>query len=102
MAFGIAHLSGKGGILGWGWIFIVEGILTIVLGLLTWLFVPDFPDKSTFISEEQRKMVLDRVEADRGDSIPDKMTGAKLLQHLSDPLIWVMGTRFSACANSTS
>jgi hypothetical protein len=94
-------LSGKGGILGWGWIFIIEGTFTITLGLLTWLFVPDFPHKSTFISEEQRKMVLDRVEADRGDSIPDKMTGAKLLQHLSDPILWAMGTHCSAYANIT-
>ncbi|KDR75749.1 hypothetical protein GALMADRAFT_226395 [Galerina marginata CBS 339.88] len=94
LAFGIAHLSGKGGRLGWAWIFIIEGILTIVLGLLTWLFVPDFPDKSNFISEEQRKMILDRVEADRGDSIPDKMTSAKLIHHLGDPIIWVMALMF--------
>ncbi|KAF9481517.1 MFS general substrate transporter [Pholiota conissans] len=94
LAFGIAHLSGKAGLLGWSWIFIIEGILTIVLGLLTWLFVPDFPDKSKFITDEQRKMILDRVEADRGDSIPDKMTGAKLLQHLSDPIVWIMAFMF--------
>lgn len=94
LAFGIAHLSGKAGILGWGWIFILEGAFTILLGLLTWLFVPDFPDKATFVTEEQRKMILDRVEADRGDSIPDKMTGAKLLQHLGDPIMWVMALMF--------
>jgi len=97
-AFGIAHLNGRGGLLGWSWIFIIEGILTIVLGLLTWLFVPDFPDKSRFINEEQRKMILDRVEADRGDSIPDKITGAKILHHMSDPVIWLMALMFLSSA----
>lgn len=58
LAYGLAQLSGKGGYLGWSWIFIIEGILTIVLGLLTWLFVPDFPHKSKFITEEQRKVCL--------------------------------------------
>ncbi|KAH9485005.1 putative transporter C11D3.18C [Psilocybe cubensis] len=94
LAFGIAHLSGRGGYLGWSWIFIIEGTVTIVLGILAWLFVPDFPDKSTFVTDEQRKMILDRVEADRGDSIPDKMTTAKLFHHLSDPIVWIMALMF--------
>ncbi|PPQ93808.1 hypothetical protein CVT25_013517 [Psilocybe cyanescens] len=94
LAFGIAHLSGKANLLGWSWIFIIEGIFTIVLGILAWLFVPDFPDKSTFVTDEQRKLILDRVETDRGDSIPDKMTSAKLRLHLSDPIIWIMALMF--------
>ncbi|KAF8161231.1 major facilitator superfamily domain-containing protein [Crassisporium funariophilum] len=94
LAFGIAFLKGKGGLNGWNWIFIIEGIFTIVLGVLTWLFVPDFPDRSRFLTEEQRKLILDRVEADRGDSVPDQMTGAKILKHLSDPMIWVMALMF--------
>ncbi|KAJ3498476.1 hypothetical protein NLJ89_g10215 [Agrocybe chaxingu] len=94
LAYGLAQLSGRGGLLGWSWIFIIEGILTIVLGLLTWLFVPDFPDKSRFLTEEQRKMILDRVEADRGDSVPDKMTGTKIIRHLSDPILWIMALMF--------
>ena len=36
-------------------------------------------------------MILDRVEADRGDSVPDEMTRAKLLHHLSDPIMWLFG-----------
>jgi len=94
LAYGLAQLSGTGGYLGWSWIFIIEGILTIMLGLLTWLFVPDFPHKSKFITEEQRKMILDRVEADRGDSVPDEMTTAKLLHHLSDPILWLFALMF--------
>lgn len=36
-------------------------------------------------------MILDRVEADRGDSIPDQMTRAKFIKHLTDPLVWAFG-----------
>jgi hypothetical protein len=36
-------------------------------------------------------MILDRVEADRGDSIPDEMTRAKFIKHLTDPLVWAFG-----------
>jgi len=37
------------------------------------------------------QLILDRVEADRGDSIPDEMTGKKVIKHLTDPLVWAFG-----------
>ena len=94
LAYGISHLKGKGGLNGWQWIFILEGIATIFLGILAWLFVPDFPEKSTFLSQEEKQMILDRVEADRGDSVADPMTGKKIITHLSDPVVWIMALMF--------
>lgn len=41
-------------------------------------------------------MILDRVQADRGDSSPDKLTGQKLLKHLSDPFLWSYALMFMA------
>lgn len=41
-------------------------------------------------------MVLDRVEADRGDSVPDELTRQKVITHLKDPLIWAFGLMFLA------
>ncbi|RXW19666.1 hypothetical protein EST38_g6179 [Candolleomyces aberdarensis] len=37
LAYAITFLKGKGGLGGWQWIFIIEGILTIVLGIFTWI-----------------------------------------------------------------
>lgn len=56
LAYGITFLHGKGGLEGWQWIFLLEALLTILLGFLAWLYIPDFPDKAKFINEEQRKV----------------------------------------------
>jgi len=97
LAYAITFLRGKAGLAGWQWIFLLEAILTIALGLLAWLYIPDFPDKSTFINEEQRKLILARVEEDRGDSIPDEITFKKVIEHLSDPILWAFCFIFLAC-----
>lgn len=55
-AYGITRLTGKANLNGWQWIFLLEGLFTIVLGVLTWFFIPDFPDKARFISEKQREV----------------------------------------------
>ncbi|KAF6748836.1 major facilitator superfamily domain-containing protein [Ephemerocybe angulata] len=88
LAYGLQLIAPAGGLKGWQWIFLVEGLLTVVLGLVTWFFVADFPQKNKFLTEEQTKMILDRVEADRGDSVPDEITPRVVGKHLLDPFLW--------------
>ncbi|KAH6913607.1 major facilitator superfamily domain-containing protein [Coprinopsis sp. MPI-PUGE-AT-0042] len=96
LAYAFQLLRGKGGLNGWQWIFLLEGIITIVVGVLTWLFVPDFPDRNRFLKPEDTKMILDRVEADRGDSVPDAINIKVILKHLSDPFLWSFALLFLA------
>lgn len=70
---------------------IIEGAITIALGIALLYALPDFPDKNTFLTAEQTAFVLKRVEDDRGDSIPDKITFKKILTHLGDWTIWAYG-----------
>ncbi|KAF5359992.1 hypothetical protein D9758_007585 [Tetrapyrgos nigripes] len=81
-------LGGKAGLKGWQWIFLIQALVTFVLVVLTWFLVVDFPDKNTFLTPEQTQLVLDRLEKDRGDSLPDELTKAKVFHHLGDWIIW--------------
>jgi predicted MFS family arabinose efflux permease len=47
MAAGIAQMSGLGGYKGWRWIFIIEGVLTVVFGVAAFWILPDSPSLST-------------------------------------------------------
>ncbi|KAL5340963.1 major facilitator superfamily domain-containing protein [Aspergillus crustosus] len=46
LAAAIAKMSGVGGYNGWRWIFILEGILTIALGISAYFILPDSPSHS--------------------------------------------------------
>jgi hypothetical protein len=70
---------------------LIEGLVTAVLGVFIYLFVSDFPDKNSFLTKEETEFVLKRVEEDRGDSLPDSITGPKILMHLGDWTIWAYG-----------
>ncbi|PBK58396.1 MFS general substrate transporter [Armillaria solidipes] len=101
LAYCISLLDGKRGIAGWSWIFIIEGALTIFLGIITFLYVPDFQDKNRFLTPEQTAVVLRRIEIDRGDSVPDVLTPAKIWFHLKDWSIWTYGIML-ACSTVPS
>jgi len=42
------------------------------------------------------KVVLDRIQCDRGDALPDEITREKVLKHMSDPILWAFGKTFSS------
>lgn len=45
LAAAIGKMAGLGGRPGWSWIFIIEGLLTIVVGFLAYFFIVDTPEK---------------------------------------------------------
>lgn len=61
-------MDGIGGKKGWSWIFILEGLATIVIGVLSFWMVHDFPDEAKFLSEDDKKRVLRRLAADQQSS----------------------------------
>ncbi|PGH05290.1 hypothetical protein GX51_03011 [Blastomyces parvus] len=65
LAAAIAQMRGIGGKPGWAWIFILEGLATVVIGFVSFWIVQDFPDQATFLSEDDRKRVIRRLASDK-------------------------------------
>jgi MFS family permease len=40
------QMDGINGLHGWQWIFIIEAIPTLVLAIVAYFFLPDFPENS--------------------------------------------------------
>ncbi|KAJ3828843.1 major facilitator superfamily domain-containing protein [Lentinula raphanica] len=93
LAYGFSRLAGKAGLNGWSWIFVIEGALTVLFGCVAWVFLPEFPDNNSFLTSAETKFVLQRIQEDRGDSLPDEVTLRKVLHHMADWKIWAYGYR---------
>lgn len=61
---GIGRLYGEE-MHGWRWIFIIIGLATFVVGILSIWLVHDFPETAKFLTEPERKLVIDRLIADQ-------------------------------------
>lgn len=54
-------LEGAAGYRGWRWLFIVEGAATIVVAMMSYLILPDFPSTSSRLSERERAIACARL-----------------------------------------
>jgi MFS family permease len=68
LAYGIGQMNGIRGYKGWRWLFILEGLLTIVLAVISFWTLPDFPETVSWLSEEERNFLKAKLEKDGGKS----------------------------------
>ena len=52
------------GMVGWRWLFIVEGMPPVVLGVVTWFYLTDTPDQARWLTEDQRKWISRELESE--------------------------------------
>ncbi|KAJ4349904.1 uncharacterized protein N0V89_008524 [Didymosphaeria variabile] len=70
IAAGILNgLAGEMGMDAWQWLYIIEGAITVTIGILVVLVLPDFPDTWGALSPEEkhvanRRLAIDAAEAD--------------------------------------
>ncbi|PWW72725.1 MFS general substrate transporter [Tuber magnatum] len=60
LAYGIGFLDGRSGMKGWRWILIIEGLPTIVLGLVTYFFLADNSEEAGYLTEEEKRFMIAR------------------------------------------
>ncbi|KAF7560340.1 hypothetical protein G7046_g3806 [Stylonectria norvegica] len=65
LAAAIQKMDGVSGIAGWAWIFILEGLLTILVGIASFWMVYDFPDEARFLTPDDRARVIIRLAKDQ-------------------------------------
>ena len=73
------------GLKGWQWLFILEGIPSIVLGLVTWFYLTDKPEKADWLSAEQKAWLKGRLDAE--NAAKEAVHRLSLGQALSSPKV---------------
>lgn len=61
LAYAIAQMSGIAGYGGWRWIFILEGLATVVIAASGFFFVSDWPETAKFLSDADRELLTKRI-----------------------------------------
>lgn len=98
LAYGIAHMDGVGNRPGWAWIFILEGLVTVVVAAISYFFICDSPDKLSVLTDREREYIaykLRDVDYDgqpidntlHGEFKDDKMKQLKAA--LTDPQTYI-------------
>ena len=81
-------LGFEGALHGWQWLFLLEGIPTVLLGITVLWLLPDRPEAATWLTAEEKQIITARLAADRHDDVQGE-TLHGLWEMLTDKRIWI-------------
>ncbi|GAW25736.1 putative MFS transporter [Rosellinia necatrix] len=92
LASAIGKLDGVRNYSGWRWIFILEGTLTVIVGIIFFFVFPAFPEEAKWLTEEERTYVKARLKADQGNNAAErKIKLSDVATVMKDYRIWLGG-----------
>ncbi|KAI0098094.1 putative allantoate permease [Hypoxylon sp. NC0597] len=84
LASAIAKMDGIRGISNWRWIFILEGILTILIAIAAFFYVSDFPAEASWLTKTEKQFILQRTGVSEISS-EGRVTRRDLVEFFKDP-----------------
>lgn len=91
-------MKGVGGLNGWRWIFILEGILTCIVSPISYFFISNYPATAKFLTEEERAFVQARLASNNDATRNEAFTWGNVRKGLSDPKVLLYGLGFHTMA----
>ncbi|MCC8979593.1 MFS transporter [Bradyrhizobium acaciae] len=84
----LKYFDGAAGLHGWQWLFLVQGLPALILGILVYALLEDKPDQAAWLSTDEKALLEDTFQHDEKDiqSEPSGTFG----QMLKDPKVYVL------------
>lgn len=82
LATGISYMEGIRGLRSWQWIFILEGIVTVLIGIIAFFAVSDFPREAKWMSPEEKAFILAKTRTDESHAV--SVTFKDVLRYFTD------------------
>lgn len=60
----LLKLNGWHGLTGWQWLFLLEGIPSMLLSIAVWKFLPDTPSQANWLTSAEKQWLNDRLAHD--------------------------------------
>ncbi|KAL2671445.1 hypothetical protein Neosp_014033 [[Neocosmospora] mangrovei] len=90
IAIGVFKMSGIAGLAGWRWLFILQGIITFIVSIVSIFILPDEPQITRWLSQEERDLAASRIAEDTVRLKANTSTWAGLVEALRDLNLWVL------------
>lgn len=102
LAYAITLMDGIGGLAGWQWIFILEGIITVLGGVAAIFTIYNGPDSVSWLTEEEKRYLKVKLAYDGNRSGMGTTEDGPKRKYIKDAFtdwkvsIWIM---HGSCSN---
>ena len=81
-------MEGLGGLSGWRWLFLLEGLPAIILSFVALFGLPDYPESARMLTSEERIVVVHRLSSINVSGTAKSWSWQELATLFSDPTVY--------------
>ncbi|KAF4984707.1 hypothetical protein FZEAL_148 [Fusarium zealandicum] len=94
-------MAGMGGLQGWQWVFLIDGIITLPIAVFGFMYFPDIPEstQAKYLSASERKLAVSRLPpiSKEGHSIAPLSLMKRVFM---TPMFWILFFWSPVCATT--
>ncbi|KAI0187491.1 major facilitator superfamily domain-containing protein [Astrocystis sublimbata] len=84
IAYGVGNINQVHGLSGWRWLFILEGIPSVLSSLFVWFILPDYPESAAWLSEGEKELAAQRLAIEGAKGSESALTWSDVRETLTD------------------
>lgn len=84
----LLEMHGLWGLSGWQWLFLLEGIPAVLLGIAVFFYLPERPEKSSWLPPEEKEWLREQWAKDEQEKTGEREQG--LVQAIRSGRVWVL------------
>ncbi|KAH7109667.1 high-affinity nicotinic acid transporter [Dendryphion nanum] len=91
LAYGISYMNGVGGLSAWRWVYILEGVATILFSGAVWYYLPDYPKSprsARWFTEREMEFIETRLPENAPLTSDPNFSKKEIKSVLGEWLIW--------------
>jgi len=97
----ILTLGHGGGLAGWQWLFLLEAVPAIILGVIVYFFLADNPRDAPWLSNQEREWLASTLFREQSLNAPDPVGGPAWWSVFVDPRVLLLALVYF-CLNTCS
>jgi D-galactonate transporter len=86
--FILRYMDQIGGLWGWQWVFLLEGLPAVILGFVTLAYLTDRPEQAHWLNSDERDWLAQQIATDRDHSLHSR--SHSLAAAILDPRVWLL------------
>jgi sugar phosphate permease len=88
IAYGISYMNGLAGLSAWRWVYLLEGLATVLLGVVVWFVLPDYPKSprsASWLSPREQEYLEARLSENAPRTNEHAFSKDEVIASLKDP-----------------
>ncbi|WP_323140709.1 MFS transporter [Massilia phyllosphaerae] len=85
-------MHGAHGMAGWQWLFLIEALPSLVLGVVTIFYLPDSIRAASWLSNEEKQLLEENIAKENTGKVDHALSGV-----FGNPRVWLMAGIYFCC-----